>query len=249
MIQTMPLMSTWLNRRTIVALWKNRNLSPEQRMDIVASVVDGDMRYAVAERQADDSQPFLGFEQTIMPEVLVIEIPITAESVLAAVNNTKVDLSISEKLGLAEYRATPWDHVEETIGAHQRELSYKLNRQISQFGSRVSCNQQQVVTDDLKKLVIKEVLRYHDMPFGDHFEVHVKRELETLSTNPVNTQVKAFVGVVWHKSTEAQKKITKNIYEHMAWQIQELIDITVAEVFERSGTVDGTKVADEFLLK
>lgn len=80
-------------------------------------------------------------------------------------------------------------------------------------------------------------------------QVHVKRELETLSTNPVNTQVKAFVGVVWHKSTEAQKKITKNIYEHMAWQIQELIDITVAEVFERSGTVDGTKVADEFLLK
>lgn len=49
-------------------------------MDIVASVVDGDMRYAVAERQADDSQPFLGFEQTIMPEVLVIEIPITVSN-------------------------------------------------------------------------------------------------------------------------------------------------------------------------
>jgi len=65
----------------------------------------------------------------------------------------------------------------------------------------------------------------------------------------VNTQVKAFVGVVWHKSTEAQKKMTKNIHEHMAWQIQELTDITVEEVFQRSGTNDGTKVADEFLLK
>lgn len=65
----------------------------------------------------------------------------------------------------------------------------------------------------------------------------------------MNTQVKAFVGVVWHKSTDAQKKMTKNIHEHMAWQIQELTDITVEEVFQRSGTNDATKVADEFSLK
>lgn len=235
--------------KTIVALWKNRNLSPEQRMDIVASVVDGDMRYAVSERQADESHRFEGFEELRMSQILSLEIPVTAESVLSALNNVEVDESISEKLGFDDYRANPWDHVEEKTGAHRRHLTYTLNRRISQFGSKVSCVQQQEVSDDLKNLVIKEVLTYHDMPFADYFEVHVKRELETLSQRPVNTQVKAFVGVVWQKSTEAQKNITKNIYEHMARQIQELMDITVAEIFQRSGTNDGTKVADEFFVK
>lgn len=94
-----------------------------------------------------------------------------AESVLSTLNNDKVDQSISEKLGLDDYETRPWDHVEEKTGAHRRQLTYTLNRQISQFGSKVSCIQQQEVSDDLRKLVIKEVLTYHDMPFADHFEV------------------------------------------------------------------------------
>lgn len=51
-------------------------------MDIVASVVDGDMRYAVSERQAGDSHPFLGFEETSMSEILSIEIPITVSNLI-----------------------------------------------------------------------------------------------------------------------------------------------------------------------
>jgi len=82
-----------------------------------------------------------------------------------------VDQSIFEKLGLTDYKTNPWDHVEETTGAHRRQITYTLNRQISQFGSKVSCTQQQEVSDDLRKLVIKEVLTYDDMPFADHFEV------------------------------------------------------------------------------
>ena len=71
-------------------------------------------------------------------------------------------------------------------------------------------------------------------------QVHERQELETLSLDPVNTQVKAFVGVVWHKSTEAQRKITKNIYEHMRKQIQDLLDITVEVVQRESDTIDKT---------
>lgn len=82
-----------------------------------------------------------------------------------------MDQSIFEKLGFADYKANPWEHVEETTGAHRRQLNYTLNRQISQFGCKVSCIQQQEVSDDLRKLVTKEVLTYQDMPFADHFEV------------------------------------------------------------------------------
>lgn len=52
-------------------------MSFEQKMDIIASVEAGDMKYAVAERQADDSQPFLGIDEAPMSEVVRVEIPIT----------------------------------------------------------------------------------------------------------------------------------------------------------------------------
>jgi hypothetical protein len=68
---------------------------------------------------------------------------------------------------------TPWEHVEERIGAHRRRASYSLNRQISQFGTKVTCIQQQTVSDDLKKLVTNEILTLHDVPFGEYFEVFV----------------------------------------------------------------------------
>jgi hypothetical protein len=56
-------------------------------------------------------------------------------------------------------------------------------------------------------------------------------ELETLSLQPVTTQYKAFVGVAWHKATELdQRKMTKNIYEHMTSQFRSLIEIIVEEV-------------------
>ena len=96
-----------------------------------------------------------------------------AESVLGALNNSQLDLSIHETLGLMNYTVTPWEHVEEKIGAHRRQASYSLNRQISQFGTKVTCVQQQTVSDDLKKLVTNEILTLHDVPFGEYFEVFV----------------------------------------------------------------------------
>lgn len=56
-------------------------------------------------------------------------------------------------------------------------------------------------------------------------------ELETLSMEPIATQFKAFVGVAWHKATELdQRKMTKNIYEHMTNQFRCLIELIVEEV-------------------
>lgn len=60
--------------------------------------------------------------------------------------------------------------------------------------------------------------------------MQVRREIETVSLDPINGHVKAFVGVAWHKSTEFPRKFTKNIYEHMTKQIREWRDIVVEEV-------------------
>ena len=60
-----------------MALWKNRNLSTEQKLDIIASVEAGDMKYAVSERQKDINEPFLAVEEASMSEVVSRVIPIS----------------------------------------------------------------------------------------------------------------------------------------------------------------------------
>lgn len=52
-------------------------------MEIIASVEAGDMKYAVAERQADDNAAFLDVEEANMSEVTALEIPITVSICLS----------------------------------------------------------------------------------------------------------------------------------------------------------------------
>lgn len=93
------------------------------------------------------------------------------ESVLAVLNDDRMDKSVNEKLGIVNYSSTPWELVEKKSGVQRREISYNLNKKLSQFGSKVSCIQQQTASDDKKKLTIDEILTLHDVPFGDHFQV------------------------------------------------------------------------------
>jgi hypothetical protein len=95
-----------------------------------------------------------------------------AESVLSVFQNKDLDERVHEKLGLVDYKSTGWESVEQKPGVQRRQESYTLNRQISQFGSKVSCIQQITVTsEDAKKIVIDDMLTLHDVPFGDHFQV------------------------------------------------------------------------------
>lgn len=61
-------------------------------------------------------------------------------------------------------------------------------------------------------------------------QVQVRRDIETISTNPPKSSVKASVGVAWHKNTEFRKKITKNVHDHMAKEIREVMNISVRQV-------------------
>jgi hypothetical protein len=63
--------------RTITALWKNRKLSPEQQMELVANVEAVDKKYLEGERQADDAESFVGMEEAHMSQVCSFEIPLT----------------------------------------------------------------------------------------------------------------------------------------------------------------------------
>ena len=64
--------------------------------------------------------------------------------------------------------------------------------------------------------------------------------------HPITTQYKAFVGVAWHKATELdQRKVTKNIYEHMTNQYRSLIEIIVEEVQPQPAPAKDERRKDE----
>ena len=67
-----------VDSRAIVALWKNINLR-NQRLEVIASVEDGAMKYAVQERQAVD-QPHIEIEEASMSELVHMQIPITVSN-------------------------------------------------------------------------------------------------------------------------------------------------------------------------
>ena len=79
--------------------------------------------------------------------------------------------SVNEKLGLSNYEGSPWEVADGKTGIQLRHRSYRLNRLITQFGSKISCIQQKSISSDSKKLIINEILTLHDVPFGDHFQV------------------------------------------------------------------------------
>lgn len=78
---------------------------------------------------------------------------------------------VTEKMGYMNYVSASWDRLDGQPGVQRRQISYQLNRQITQFGSKVSCIQQKTISDNLESCVLDEVLTLHDVPFGDHFQV------------------------------------------------------------------------------
>lgn len=168
-----------------------------------------------------------------MAQVCAFEIPLMSDCAMSLFEQGGLEEAMAEKMGYLNYVSTPWERLEGQNGVQRRHTSYHLNRQISQFGSKVSCIQQRTMSDSMKSCVLDEVITLHDVPFGDHFQVQVRREIETTSTNPPQSFVKASVGVSWHKNTEFKKKITKNVHDHMAKEIREVMNVCVKEVKAR----------------
>lgn len=62
-------------------------------MELIASVEAGDMKYAVAERQADDTQPFLGLEEACMSQLANRDFPATVSLIFL---NKRIWISVED---------------------------------------------------------------------------------------------------------------------------------------------------------
>ncbi|KAL3687800.1 hypothetical protein R1sor_014109 [Riccia sorocarpa] len=214
--------------RTIIALWKNRTLSVEQQMELIASVEAGDgMKYAVADRQrqADENQAFLGIEDAHMSELAIVDSTLTVKQFHYLLEKGELHKHVMQLFGVTNYKSSHWEMVGDDPEVKRRQVSYTLNRQQCRFGSAVTSIQQKTLSDDSHKALLEEVLTLHDVPFGDHFQVQVRQEIETVSEEPSVSICRIYAGVAWHKSAGFQKKITKNILKYMTEFLKEYFEL------------------------
>ncbi|KAH9308298.1 hypothetical protein KI387_036209, partial [Taxus chinensis] len=151
--------------RTVLALWRNRTLSLEQQMEIVA-----DADYVAGEKQADDTETFLGLEEANMSEVYSKKLPFTVETLVSVYDKENLDEKIMGKMGCMNYTASPWEQLSDSPRVEQRQQFYKLNRSLCRFDNRVTRLQQRSLSDDAQACSVAELLTLQAVPYGDHFQ-------------------------------------------------------------------------------
>ncbi|GLJ25245.1 hypothetical protein SUGI_0483240 [Cryptomeria japonica] len=213
--------------RIVSAIWRSRTLSFEQQMEIIA---DADSDFVTEEKQADDTETFIGLEEANMSEVYSEKLPVTVESLVSLYDKENLDEKIMNKMGCLNYMVTPWEQVGDNPRVTQRQQFYKLNHRFCHFDNQVTRIQQRNLSDDAQVCAIAELITLQAIPYGDHFQVHVRREVENISVDPPTSDCKIYLGIAWQKSTLAHEKITKNCKKCFTKYLEEEIELSIKEL-------------------
>ncbi|KAL6197793.1 hypothetical protein ACLB2K_027587 [Fragaria x ananassa] len=190
--------------RTIMALWKARSLSPEQKVQIIEEESE------VKSLQTDESGSFLGLDDVSMSEVHSSSHAVPANFFVELFGGGDLDRRVMEKAGCLNYSHTPWES--EKGDVYVRQIYYRYDKRVSQYRGEVTSTQQKSGLSDKNGWLFQEVMTLHAIPLGDYFNVHIRYQIED---TPPGCQVKVSFGIEWLKSTKHQKRITKNVLKNL----------------------------------
>ncbi|XP_057537720.1 C2 and GRAM domain-containing protein At1g03370-like isoform X1 [Amaranthus tricolor] len=188
--------------RTILALWKARSLSPEQKIKIVE-----DSETCL---QTDESGTFVGDEDVSLNEVYSSSLSVPMNFLMEIFSGGVIERRVMEKTGCLNYTCSSWE-LEKDV--YERQVCYKFDKHISRFKGEVTSTQQKSPLADKTGWLIEEVLTLHGIPLGDYFNLHLRYQIDDRSTGCF---VKVSFGIAWLKSTKHQKRISKNILSNLA---------------------------------
>ncbi|AES64583.2 putative C2 domain, GRAM domain-containing protein [Medicago truncatula] len=211
--------------RTIMALWKARSLTPEQKMKFVEQ--ESETKTLISE----DSCPFLVVDDVSMSEIYSCSLPIPASFLMEIFSGGEVDRRVMENSGCLNYSYTPW--VSENSDISERAVYYKFEKHISSYKGEVTSTQQRSPLLDGKGWVVEEVLNLHGVPLGDYFNIHIRYHIEDLPPKAKGCRVQVFFGVEWLKSTKNQKRITKNILQNLQERLKVTFSLAEKELLPR----------------
>ncbi|KAJ4756336.1 C2 and GRAM domain-containing protein [Rhynchospora pubera] len=209
--------------RTIKALWRSKAI--EQRSKLQEEQ-EGDDK---SDNQSDVTESGSSEEDVAMDEAYSIELPVHIESLMEIFSGSHLEMKIMSKVGCLDYSVSQWEAVRPN--AFKRQVSYKYNRYMSIFGSEVIGTQLKSPSLVGNGWTINDVMSLHNVPFGDHFKVHLKYEIQCLEADFSSTsQCHVYVGVEWLKKTKFKKRITKNIFDKLAHRSKEIFELAEREL-------------------
>ncbi|PON90322.1 C2- GRAM domain containing protein [Trema orientale] len=210
--------------RTIMALWKARSLSPEQKVQIVEEESES------KSLQTEESGSFLGLDDVNMSEVYSSVLSCSTSFYMELFNGGELDRKVMEKAGCQNYSYTPWES--EKGDVYERQTYYRFDKRISRYRGETTSAQQKTPLSDRNGWIVEEVMTLHGVPLGDYFNLHIRYQVEDLPSKSKGCQLKVYFGIAWLKSTRHQKRITKNILQNL----QDRLKVIVSEVEKEFAT-------------
>ncbi|KAK9134086.1 hypothetical protein Scep_013614 [Stephania cephalantha] len=193
--------------RTIMALWRARSLSLEQKVRIIEEETEE------KDLQSEESGSFLVLEDASMSEAFSSILPVPMNFFMELFNGGYLDRTVMEKVGCLDYSPTPWELVKPDV--HQRQVSYKFDKHISRYRGEVTSTQQRSPLPDGNGWVVEEVMTLHGIPMGDYFTLHIRYQVEDMPSRSKACDVHVYFGIAWLKSTKHQKRLSKNIVSNL----------------------------------
>ncbi|XP_059657972.1 C2 and GRAM domain-containing protein At5g50170 [Cornus florida] len=210
--------------RTIMALWRTRTLTSDQKVDIAEEQQDQDGPSFLLE----DTGSCLVVEDAKMSQVYSTELPVNIKSMMEMFDGGTLEQEVMGKSGCLNYMTTNWEPVKPH--AYERRLFYKFNRRVSVFGGEVTCTQQKSPIAIDKGWIVSEIMALHNVPFGDHFRVQFRYNIENSALDPCSCKCDVYIGVMWLKSTKFQQRITRNITEKLTNRLKEIFELAEREI-------------------
>lgn len=212
--------------RTIMALWRTRTLTPEQKAQIAEEQEDQEVKSIMVE----DNEIILDAEDAKMSKVYGAELPININSLMEMFDGGKLEHQVMEKSGCLNYTATAWEPFKDDV--LERRLSYRFNRHVSVFGGEVTCTQQKspINADHGQGWIVNEVMALHGVPFSDHFRVHLRYQIEKSAFAHDACTCNVYMGINWLRSTKFQQRITLNITDKFTDRVREIFALVEREI-------------------
>ncbi|EYU27641.1 hypothetical protein ABFS82_13G138500 [Erythranthe guttata] len=243
--------------RTIMALWKARALTPEQKVQIVEEAAEATTVQTAEEEslaknlQASEEEiearslhgvdeesetksllsvesgSFLGVGDVNMSVVYSSMLSLPTSFFMELFRGSEIDRRVMERAGCLNYSHSPWES--EKPDVYQRQLYYKFDKHISRYRGEVTSTQQKSRLSGRNGWLIEEVMTLHGVPLGDYFTLHVRYQVEDLPSRSVGCSIQVNFGIAWLKYTRQQKKMTKNIVLNLQERVKVMFSVLEKE--------------------
>ncbi|GER52820.1 C2 calcium/lipid-binding and GRAM domaincontaining protein [Striga asiatica] len=223
--------------RTIMALWRARSLTLEQKVQIVeeeseANIVQASEEDALTKNLTStdeeiDPKNLQAVDEESEPKSLSTEESGSFLGVEDVNIGSEIDRRVMERAGCLNYSHSPWES--EKPDVYQRQLYYKFDKRISRYRGEVTSTQQKSRLSGKNGWLIEEVMTLHGVPLGDYFTLHLRYQVEDLPSRSVGCNVQVHFGVAWLKDTRHQKRITKNIVSNLQERLKVMFSVLEKE--------------------